>query len=225
MAIKTINATIQVRHGREEDFDPDQMTTGEWGVSDDTKKVWMCFMPGLVLRMATYEAFEEDMKKIQAILEACEDIKEAVKQFVLLAEQHSNTAERYSKESKSWAVGGTGIRMREDTNNSKYYSEQSSHSALLSKSYSEGNTDIRVGEDTDNSKYYSQQSKASSDTSKLYLTKVEAAGNEAIKKLNDALDVDAPNFLMDLSTGRLMYSGGRFVFNIQSGHLMWGLAV
>ena len=53
MAIQTINATIQMRRGMEEDFDPDQMAAGEWAVSTDSKKVWMCFRPGLVLRMAT----------------------------------------------------------------------------------------------------------------------------------------------------------------------------
>lgn len=137
MALRTIKATIQMRHGKEEDFDPDQMTSGEWGVSDDTKKVWMCFMPGLVLRMATYEAFEEDMKKIQAILQTCKDIQVAVEQFVLLAEQHSNTAERYSKESKSWAIGGTGTRIGEDTDNSKYHSEQSKYHSERSEYYSE----------------------------------------------------------------------------------------
>ena len=225
MAIRMINAIIQMRHGREEDFDPDQMTAGEWGVSDDTKKVWMCFMPGLVLRMATYEAFEEDMKEVQLILATCRNIQTAVEQFVQLAEQHSNTAEVYSKESQSWAVGGTGTRIGEDTNNSKYYSEQSANSALMSKSYSDGNTGIRVGESTDNSLYYSQKSKVEADTAKEYLGKVEKAGTDAVEAIQSALDIDAPDFQMDLSTGRLMYSGGRFVFDVQSGRLKWGLAV
>lgn len=125
MAIKTTLATIQMRRGAEEFFDPDQMTEGEWAVSTDSKKVWMCFRPGLVLRMATYEAFEEDMKIVRQILKECQDIQVAVEEFVKLAEQHENHAEMYSKDSKSWAVGGTGIREGEDTDNSKYYSEQS----------------------------------------------------------------------------------------------------
>ena len=129
MAINTIKATMQMRRGEENHFDPDQMTAGEWAVSVDTKKVWMCFKPGLVLRMATYEAFEEDMKIIQQILATCRDIQEAVEAFERLAEQHKNQAESYSKTSKSWAVGGTGTRAGEDADNSKYYSQQSANSA------------------------------------------------------------------------------------------------
>lgn len=117
MAIKTIKATMQMRRGHEEDFNPDQMTAGEWAVSTDSKKVWMCFQPGLVRRMATYEAFEQDMREIQLILATCQNIQVAVQQFENLAREHS-------VESKSWAVGGTGTREGEDTDNSKYYSEQ-----------------------------------------------------------------------------------------------------
>ena len=75
MAINTIKATMQMRRGAEQHFDPDQMTAGEWAVSTDSKKVWMCFAPGIVRRMATYEAFEEDMRIIQQILATCEDRK------------------------------------------------------------------------------------------------------------------------------------------------------
>lgn len=118
MAIQTINATIQVRRGRDEDFDPDQMTAGEWAVSTDKKYVYMCFAPGIVQKMATYEAFEQDMKEIQIILSTCQDVQEAIEEFERLANEHS-------LESKSWAVGSTGTRTGEDTDNSKYYSEQS----------------------------------------------------------------------------------------------------
>ena len=36
-----------------------------------------------------------------------------------------NDVHNYKLESQSWAIGGTGSRTGEDTNNSKYYSEQS----------------------------------------------------------------------------------------------------
>lgn len=134
MAINTIKATMQMRRGAEENFDPDQMTAGEWAVSIDSKKVWMCFAPGIVRRMATYEAFEQDMEEIRRILTTCQDIQEAVEEFERLAEQHKNHAEIYSKESKSWAVGGTGTRVGEDTNNSKYWSQQSAASATSAAS-------------------------------------------------------------------------------------------
>jgi len=127
MALKTVNttlATIQMRHGAEELFDPDQMTTGEWAVSTDKKYVRMCFAPGIVARMATYEAFEQDMKEIQIILATCQDIQVAVERFAELARQHETQAEEYSTLSKSWAVGGTGTRDGEDSDNAKYYYEQ-----------------------------------------------------------------------------------------------------
>lgn len=114
-SIQTTKATIQMRNGREEDFDPDQMTTGEWAVSTDSKKVWMCFMPGLVLRMATYEAFEKDMEEIREILVETQDIQAAIEKWNYLAE--------------SYAHGGTGKREGEDTDNAKYYSEQAKISA------------------------------------------------------------------------------------------------
>lgn len=118
MALKsatTTLATIQMRRGAEENFDPDQMTAGEWAVSTDSKKVWMCFMPGLVLRMATYEAFEKDMEEIRAILVEAQDIQLAIQTWFKLAE--------------SYAHGGTGAREGEETDNAKYYAEQAKISA------------------------------------------------------------------------------------------------
>lgn len=118
MALKsatTTLATIQMRRGREEDFDPDQMTEGEWAVSTDSKKVWMCFVPGLVLRMATYEAFEKDMEEIRQILVEAQDIEAAITLWCKLAE--------------SYAHGGTGTREGEDTDNAKYYADQAKISA------------------------------------------------------------------------------------------------
>lgn len=108
-------ATIQMRRGMEEDFEPDQMTAGEWAVSTDTKYVRMCFMPGLCLRMATYEAFEKDMEEIRRILVEARDIQLAIETWYKLAE--------------SYAHGGTGTREGEDTDNAKYYSDQAKISA------------------------------------------------------------------------------------------------
>lgn len=131
---------IQTRRGLEADFDPSKMLPGEWAVSLDTKYVRMCFSPGLVYRMATYESFEEDMIQIQQILATCEDIQTAVEAFEALAEQHANDAAASATASansstaasdsatlsESWAIGGTGSRTGEDTNNAKYWCEQAS---------------------------------------------------------------------------------------------------
>lgn len=40
-----------------------------------------------------------------------------------------NTSEQYAKEAESWAVGGTGTRTGEDTDNAKYYSEMAEQQA------------------------------------------------------------------------------------------------
>ena len=133
MAINTIKATIQMRRGLEQDFDADQMTAGEWAVSTDNQYVRMCFAPGIVVRMATYEAFEQDMKEVQLILATCRDIQTAVDALAKLAEQHKDSAavsaleaDNYQKLSKSYAVGTGGeVRENDDTDNSKYYYEQS----------------------------------------------------------------------------------------------------
>lgn len=201
MSINTIKATMQMRSGREEDFDSDQMTPGEWAVSIDTKYVRMCFAPGMCLRMATYEAFEQDMKEIQTIIATCQNIQEAVEAWAKLAEEHMNaaaysaeSAEDMARLSESWAVGGTGTR---------------------------------AGEDTDNSKYYSERSRASSEEAKGYVDEVEQKGNEAVDKIEKALDVLTPSFLIDLSTGHILYDDAVFMFEVnrQNGHLEWGLAV
>ena len=67
----------------------------------------------------------------------------------------------WSELSKSWAVGGTGLRSDEDENNSKYWAEISQYWAdhtedfsEWSKSWAVGGTGKREGEDTDNAMYY-----------------------------------------------------------------------
>lgn len=79
---------------------------------------------------------------------------------------------------KSYAIGNAGgIRYGEDTNNAKYYYEQSLivsddvkiseanalNSSNVSKSYAIGGTGIRENEDFDNSRYYYELSKAVAD--------------------------------------------------------------
>lgn len=136
MALNTVNtilAIIQTRHGIEADFDADKMTIGEWSLSTDKKIVRICIMPGLCIRMATYEAFEEDMKEVQIILATCQNIQAAVEKLADLAEQHKNNAaasaeaaEGFSDLSKSYAIGTDGeVRENDDIDNSKYYYEQS----------------------------------------------------------------------------------------------------
>lgn len=303
MALKTIKATIQVRRGAEQDFDPTQMSAGEWAVSTDTKHVWMCFGPGIVLRMATYDSFEADVQKIQAMLAECKGILDAVKAFEALAKQHkdnaaasaaqalakaveaaqsaSDAAASLSAANASAAAALASQQAAEAAKTAAQISEvnakgsadaakaseaaaaqsataaagsagdaadkadkaadsataaagaateagtkagEASGFADLSKSYAVGTEgQVREGDVTDNSKYYSEQSKASADTSKTYLTKVEQAGDDAVDKINDALALVKPDFVVDIATGHLLYSGSYVDMMVENGHLKWGI--
>lgn len=200
MAIQTINATILMRGGAEADFDPDQMSAREWAVSTDTKKVWMCFKPGIVLRMATYEGFEADMVEIQTILSECQDIKLAVERFEQLAEQHESQAEEWSIASKSWAVGDTGTRDGEDTNNSKYWSQQSKSEADRAKSEADRAASI-VGFSVDDA---------------LSETSINPVQNKVITEaLSGKIATDG-----DASLATVTFSRAAALANIQSGDSM-----
>lgn len=117
-------ARMQVKRGNESDFDPSQMLPGEWAVSLDTKYVRMCFAPGICVRMATYDAFEADMEEIRDILLEAQTIQEAVARIQTEINDTAVVVEDYSILSKSYAVGGTGKRENEDSDNAKYYYEQ-----------------------------------------------------------------------------------------------------
>ena len=93
---------IRMRRGNEADFDPSKMLPGEWAVSTDTKYVRMCFSPGIVLRMATYEAFESDMAEIRKILLECQSIQTAVKLIQQNVTNSELVIENYVKEAKQY---------------------------------------------------------------------------------------------------------------------------
>ena len=45
--------TIQMRRGLAVDFDPNKMVPGEWAVSQDNEKIYMCFTAGRVIEIGT----------------------------------------------------------------------------------------------------------------------------------------------------------------------------
>lgn len=114
------NARILIRRGNEVDFDANNMQPGEWALSTDEKIVRICVAPGVCIRMATYDAFEADMAKIEAILEQAKSIKEAVTlintevsenakavaEYTEQAKQYRDEAEQFRNEAEAFAPEG-----------------------------------------------------------------------------------------------------------------------
>lgn len=223
---------IQMRKGSKDDFDPTKMLPGEWAVSidSDTSKqmVWMCFRAGVVKRMGTYEDFKAQIR------DATKDIRDEYKEeFNTILDQIENLAEQTTTNTN------TVIQIKNDCENtylpqmleyvnSALTSKNSAlASALESKSYAVGGTGTRTGEDTDNSKYYSEQSQASSQTAQSYAEQAESASDEVVNRINETITQNVPQFAVDVTTGHLMYQGGRLNFSVsqQTGHLLWEVAI
>lgn len=83
-----------MRKGRPEDFDPTKMLPGEFGVTIGTdrkaRKLYICFAPGIVKQLGTYEDFEDQIQ------DATEEIKQqyltAFNEILTQIESDKNTA-------------------------------------------------------------------------------------------------------------------------------------
>ena len=80
----------------------------------------------------------------QSIHDAIYDINEVADEAESVAITSQASAKANADKSKSYAVGATGTRTGEDTDNSEYYKK-------LSQSYAKGGSGARTGEATDNS--------------------------------------------------------------------------
>jgi len=151
---------IQVRRGYKADFVPEKMLPGEWAVSTDTETanqiVWMCFRPGVVKRMGTYDDFyaqiaeaTEDIREEYA--DSFDEIKAYMEELKSSAEEYKNTAVQKAAESAQSAESA------EDSKNEAVLSAGSAEDfSGMSKSYAVGTKgEVRPGDATDNSKYYS----------------------------------------------------------------------
>lgn len=97
------NGRILMRKGNEADFDPSKLMSGEWAVSLDKGIVRICLEAGKVIRMATYEAFEEDMKQVEAILLECQSIEEAVRRINTEVSEKLNACAEYVQQAKGYS--------------------------------------------------------------------------------------------------------------------------
>ncbi len=103
------NARMQIKRGNEVDFDSEKMLVGEWALSTDKRIVRICVAPNTCIRMATYDAFEVDMAKVEKILEECQTIEDAVELINSQVSdkldatiEYANQAKQYRDEAKTF---------------------------------------------------------------------------------------------------------------------------
>lgn len=149
---------IQVRRGKEDELDISKAVPGEWLVSTDTRYVRMCFAPGIVLRMATYEAFEADTQKFieqmeqilsetKTVQEAVERIQNEIEDSVITVENYVESAKGYSNLSNTYAMQSK--MYAEESNN---YADDSYNEAERAKMYAENAeavTNVKIASQTE----------------------------------------------------------------------------
>lgn len=122
------------------------------------------------------------------------------------AEQSAEDAEYFAKMAESHNHGGTGIREGEDTDSSKYWSEQSKQHL---------DDTVQAGIDA-------VGNINSAETGAL--DNISQAEKDSLDAIQKALDSAAPEFYLDVETGDLYYSGGAFIFELNAdGDLSFGV--
>lgn len=129
------------------------------------------------------------------------------------AELSANASAKSAEESEDSAKlaeshnhGGTGVRDGEDTDNSKYWSEQSKKHL---------DDTVQAGIDAVGD-IGSAESGA--------LVSIGDAKKDALDAINNALDSAEPTFYLDKETKVLYYQGGSFNFFLENGVLYWEVA-
>lgn len=174
MALNVIEATILVRGGPKKDFDPDKMSAREFAVSTDQNPkdqcIWMCFGPGKVKRLGTYEDFHDQIE------EATVDIRN---NYIAIFDQINDETEGFKDDAEAAAIAAAASESAADGSASAAATSagQADDFSKLSESHSHGNTGVRPGEDTDNSKYWSEQSQAEYERAKNEANRAENAAN------------------------------------------------
>ena len=152
---------IQMRRGQHKDFNPDKLLPGEWAVSLDARSIYMCIAAGDVLRIATYNAFEEDLAEIEEILAECRSVEEAVKRIQAQIGQEveviaetvktaQNAADSASQNAIEAANSAEEARLYADTagqkaNKAKASADAANESRLEAQSYSQSANESAQG--------------------------------------------------------------------------------
>ena len=143
---------IQMRRGNSVDFNPAKMVPGEWAISQDNQKVYMCFAPGLVVEIGSAsvilpyvyeaEAWAKGTKNGEDVevtdptyhnnskyyAEQADDSADNASASETNAATSEAAAKDYEEDSEAWAVGtkdGTPVSSSEPQyeNNAKYWAE------------------------------------------------------------------------------------------------------
>lgn len=117
-----------------------------------------------------------------------------IPQYVVEVAQYASEADASATLSESYAKGGTDSRTGEDTDNSKYYSEQAQSYVTATQ---------EAGQEA--------------------IDDIEEAAEAAIQDINTAVYNNNPIFTINYTDGHLYWEGGRFVWSINStdGNLYW----
>lgn len=209
MAINTTYATIQMRRGMKVAFNPDKMSPGEWAASTDQNRkdqwIWMCFAPGVVKRLGTYEDFHDQIE------EATIDIRN---NYIVVFDQINNETEGFKDDAETAATSAAGSATAAAGSASAAATSagQADDFSRLAESHSHGGTGVRPGEAADNSKYWSEQSQA----------EYERAKNEA-DRAEIAANFITPSF--EIVDNRLYLSiGGTVDFKVANNRLYYKIA-
>ena len=142
--------------------------------SDDNMTILATMTIYINVKPSAIDSLEvESSNEFNTLTAALSEVKNNYVSIIDTCEIYADEAAISANQVKSWAIGGTGTRDGEDTDNAKYYYNKSlenasnasnsenaaSSSATLAKSWAIGGTGTRDGEDTDNSKYYCDESK------------------------------------------------------------------
>lgn len=208
MAINTIYATMQMRRDKKVKFDPDKMMPGEWAVSIDQNRkdqwIWMCFAPGVVKRLGTYEDFHDQIE------EATTDIRD---NYITIFNQINEQTEGFRDDAKDSAdkAAASESAAAGSASAAATSAGQADDYSKLSESHNHGGTGVRPGEDTDNSKYWSEQSQAEYERAKNEANRAENAANFISPKFKI---VDNRLYLSTDSTVDFKMTDNRLYFKI-----------
>lgn len=138
---------IQMRRGNQVDFDPSKMVPGEWAISQDNQKVYMCFTTGVVIEIGSAsailpyvyeaEAWAKGTKNSEPVSiddpqynnhskyysEQAKDSADNASASEINAAASEDNAADSADDSEAWAVGTTDPTHPAYNNDAKHWAE------------------------------------------------------------------------------------------------------